>query len=182
MGLFTVQTSWGIPFISPAYMALTFAALIFSHIYLYVYDHVKDTGQMKVWDWPMDRFVDQLLLPNFCADVWKVKASREVVSSLFLIVVLRGFCYRPFWLNWLNRIFHCKSSIKKNPSGTSQYISWELSFFPRRQLVLRWVFRTFARLEMRVSRVTRWHVSFDFWKLTSTISHWMPSDAMASWW
>jgi len=30
-----------IPFISPAYMALTFAALIFSHIYLYVYDHVK---------------------------------------------------------------------------------------------------------------------------------------------
>lgn len=46
-------------------MALTFAALIFSHIYLYVYDHVKDTGQMHVWDWPMDRFVDQLLLPNF---------------------------------------------------------------------------------------------------------------------
>ena len=29
----------------------------------------------------------------------------------------------------------------KNPSGTSQYIFWELSFFPRRQLVLRWVVR-----------------------------------------
>ena len=97
MGLFTVQTSWGIPFISPAYMALTFAALIFSHIYLYVYDHVKDTGQMNVWDWSMDRFVDQLLLANFCAHIWKPKASREVVSSLLLIVVLRGFCYRPFW-------------------------------------------------------------------------------------
>eukprot|EP00913_Durusdinium_trenchii_P004547 g4223.t1 len=30
-----------IPFISPAYLALTFAALIFSHLYLYLYDTVK---------------------------------------------------------------------------------------------------------------------------------------------
>lgn len=35
----------GIPFISPAYLALTFAALIFSHIYLYVYDTVKASWQ-----------------------------------------------------------------------------------------------------------------------------------------
>lgn len=30
-----------IPFVSPAYMALTFAALIFSHVYLYIYDTFK---------------------------------------------------------------------------------------------------------------------------------------------
>lgn len=110
---------------------------------------------------------------------WKAKTFREVVSSLLLIVVLRGFCYRPFWLN---RIFHRKSSIKKIPPEPASTFLENFLFSPGGNLYWDWFLCTFARLEMRVSRVTRWHVSFDFWTLTSTISHWIPCDAMSSWW